>query len=205
MDTGLRPRQLRRVETRLQQRLRSADALQGAHDMQCERHEPGVVGVRQGVLRLGPNELIGIELRRVDRKPMNLQAWVSAQDALDVMPSMDLPAIPQEHDWPAEVTQQLPEKGDDLGASDVAGMEIKVQPEPVATGRHGERRNDRDLVTAVAVPKLRRTTDGGPGLADIRDEQESTFIEERQMGAPARGVFLSGATRPASTAQSPLH
>src|SRR5437867_2156316 len=81
---------------------------------------------------------------------INLQAWVSAQEALDVMPSMDLPAIPQEHDWPAEVTQQLPEKGDDLGASDVAGMEIKVQPEPVASGRHGERRNDRDLVTAVA-------------------------------------------------------
>ena len=38
---------------------------------------------------------------------MNLQAWVSEQEALDVMPSMDLPAIPQEHDWPAEVTQQF--------------------------------------------------------------------------------------------------
>jgi hypothetical protein len=37
------------------------------------------------------------------------------------------------------MTEQFAEKRDDLGASDVAHVEIEVQPEVAATGSHRER------------------------------------------------------------------
>jgi hypothetical protein len=40
------------VEARAKQRLRPTDALQGSHDVQCERNEPVVIRVRQLAFRL---------------------------------------------------------------------------------------------------------------------------------------------------------
>ena len=94
------------------------------------------------------------------------------------------------------MTEQLTQKCDDLSARDVAHTEIEVQAETTAPRRHGERRDDGDLVASVAVPKERGVPDRRPGLADVGDEEEAAFIDERQMSATARGAFLSGAIRP---------
>ena len=65
---------------------------------------------------------------------------------------MNLPAIPQQDEWSPQVAEQLAEERDDLGTGDVAHVEIEVQPEPVATRGHGERRDDGDLVRYGVCP-----------------------------------------------------
>ena len=171
--------------------------------MQREWDEPIVIDVRQLALCLRPDELIGIELRRVAWKAVDLDPATALEKCSDVPTPMNLAAIPQQEDLTSEVTEQLAKKHDDLGAGDVAHMEIEIQPEAVATRRHGERRDNGHAIMAVAVPKVRRVPDGRPSLANVGDEQEAALIEEREMGASARGVFLTGAIHPASTERYP--
>src|SRR5262245_48901526 len=101
-------------------------------------------------------------------------------------------AIPEQHDRAAQVTEQVPEKRDDLSPRDVAQVQVEVQPEAVTARGHGERRDDGDSVMPIAMSKTRSLPDGRPGFADVGDEQESALIEEREMRASACGVFLTG-------------
>src|SRR5262249_13614675 len=115
---GLRPWQVGRVEARAKQALRSADPLQGANNVQRERYDPVVVAVRQLAFRLRPDELIGIEFRRVAREAVGLHPGMVAEKSLDVPTPMDFPAVPQQDNLSSEMTEQLAEKRDDLGARD---------------------------------------------------------------------------------------
>jgi hypothetical protein len=189
--TGLRPREIGRVEARLKQSLRSADALKGSHDMQREGDEAAVIEVRQLTLGLRPDELVRIEFRRITWEPVHVQPGMAAEEDLDVPPPMDFPAIPQQHEWSSEMPKQLPKERDDFGPRDVAHVEVEVQAEAAAPRGHRERRNDGDFVPSVAMPELRRATDGRPGFANIGDEQEAALIDEHEMRAASSGVFLS--------------
>jgi hypothetical protein len=88
-----------------------------------------VVRVRQITFRLGPDEFIGIEFGRVARKAVCLHAGMAAEKDLDVPTPMNPPAVPQQDDLASEMREQLAEERDDLGARDVAHVEIEVQPE----------------------------------------------------------------------------
>ena len=200
---GSRPREIGRFDARAEQSLGSADALKGAHDVQRQRDEPFVIDIGQFALGLRPDELIRIELRRIAGKAMRLHPGMAAEKGLNVSTPMDSPAVPQQDDLSSEMTEQLTEKRDDLGARDVPHVEVKVQPEAPAPRGHGEGRDNGHSVPAVAMPKARRVPHGRPGLADVGDEQEAALIEECEMGASARGVFLSGAIHPASTGRWP--
>jgi hypothetical protein len=51
------------------------------------------------------------------------------------------------------------------------------------------------------MPKVRRVPDGRPSLAHVGNQQEAAFVDQDEMGTSVRGVFLTGAIRPASTAR----
>jgi hypothetical protein len=203
--TGLRPRKFGRVEARAEQSLGSADALEGSHDVQRERDEPIVVDVGQLALGLRPDKLIRIELRRVARKAVYIQAGMSLEKDPHVPTPMNLPAIPEQDEGSPQMAEQLPEERDDFGTCDVAHVEIKVQPEAVATRGHGQGRDDGDLLTPITMPKVRSVPDGRPGLAHVGNQEKPAFVEECEMGAAARGVFLTAAIHSASTGQWPPH
>jgi hypothetical protein len=173
--------------------------------VQRERDEAVVIAVGQLSFGLCPDELIGIELRRVTRKAVHFQPGMSLEKDLNVPTPMNLPAIPEQNERSPKMVEQLAEERDDLSTGDVAHVEIEVQTQTAATRGHGERRDDGDFVPSVAMPEMRRAADGRPGLANIGDEQEAALIEKREMCAPPRGVFLSAAIRPASTEQWLLH
>lgn len=84
------------METRAKQHLRSADELKGAHNVQRERDEPVVIEVRQLALGLAPNELIGIEFRRVEwgRTPPRVRSTLRVTAAMLVHGNMT-PAMPR--------------------------------------------------------------------------------------------------------------
>jgi hypothetical protein len=84
-----------------------ANALKRPHDVQREGHDTVVVRVCQITFRLGPDELIRIKFRRVAGEAMDLHAGILLEKYLDVVMSMDLSAIPQQHDRSAQVTEQV--------------------------------------------------------------------------------------------------
>lgn len=191
------------MEARLEERLGSADALKGSQDVQRERAEPIVIDVGQLALSLRPDELIRIEFRRVARKAVYIHAGMSLEKGPHVPTPMNLPAIPQQDEWSTQMAEQLAEERDDFGTGDVAHVEIKVQPEAVASRGHGQGRDDRDLLMPITMPKGRSVPDGRPGLAHVGNWKKSAFVEEREMRAPARGVFLTWAIRSASIGRWP--
>lgn len=81
------------MEARAEQRLGSADALKGSHDVQRERAEPIVIDVGQLALGLRPDELIRIEFRRVARKAVHIDARMSLEKGPHVQTPMNLPRL----------------------------------------------------------------------------------------------------------------
>jgi hypothetical protein len=98
--------------------------------------------------------------------------------------------------------QEMTQEAHDLRPRNVLPVELHVQSQPVSARRHGNARDGRDLVAPVAMAELRRAAHGRPGLADVRDEEKSAFVEEDEMGPTSGGVFLYGATCAASSARS---
>ena len=90
----------------------------------------------------------------------------------------------------------------DLHARKITRMELHVESQSFALGRHDQGAEGIDLPLLVAHrtdwgPSLR-----GPGALEIGDEQKATFVQENQMGSALGGLFLYGATRSASNARS---
>jgi hypothetical protein len=170
-----------------------ADTLKGSHDVQRERDEPIVIDIGQLALGLRPDELIRVELWRVPGKAVHVDAGMSLEKGPHVPTPMNLPAIPQQDEWSPQVAEQLAEERDDLGTGDVAHVEIEVQPEPVATRGHGERRDDGDLVTPITMPQVRSVSDGRPSLAHVWESGEGRFRRGMRDGRPgARRFFNRG-------------
>jgi hypothetical protein len=94
------------VKARAKQGLRPADPLKGSYDVQRERDESVVIDVRQLAFGLRPDELIGIELRRVARKAVRLHPGMAAEKSLDVATPMNVPAVPQQDDRAAKILVQ---------------------------------------------------------------------------------------------------
>src|SRR5262249_53559350 len=107
--------QIGHPEARAEQNFGSADALKGSHDVPRKRHDTFVVRVCQITFRQGPDEFVGIAFGRVAGEAMGRHVGRPLEKYLDVVMSMDLSAIPEQYDRAAQVTEEVPEKRDDLG------------------------------------------------------------------------------------------
>jgi hypothetical protein len=80
-------------------------------------------------------------------------------------------------------------------------MELNGKGQALTLGRH------RQGIKSVAAPLFVPHRAGGglslgsPGTFKVRNEQEAPFVQENQVRPEAGGLFLSGATRPASRVQ----
>ena len=124
---------------------------------------------------------------------------MSHEKRLDLAPAVDRPAIPEQVDRPAEVAQEVTEEGLNIEAGEIVGPTPEVEGHSPSPRRHRQAATDRQPVVPVAVADARCLSLGRPGAVDIRDQQEPALIDEHEVRAPARGVFLSGAIPPAST------
>lgn len=89
-----------------------------------------------------------------------------------------------------KVPKQMTQKVADLGLPDVLAMKLGIQSEPTTprADRHGG--NGRDPVVLVDIADQRRLATRRPGAADRRNQQESGFVEESEMGAQPGRFFL---------------
>jgi hypothetical protein len=101
---------------------------------------------------------------------------MAAEKSLDVPTPMNFPSVPQRDNRSSQMTEKLAEKRDDLGARDVVHVEIEVQPETTAPRGHGQRRDDGDPATSVAMPQVRRVAEGRRGLTNVRSCHTDTTI-----------------------------
>ena len=84
-----------------------------------------------------------------------------------------------------------PQEGDHPFAVDIVPMALKIQPDPLAQRRYGNRGDNRDFGSPVTMPKDRRPADRDPGLSHVGDEHEPAFVEEDEMSTQAPGVFFT--------------
>lgn len=164
-----------------------------------QRVEDGVHQSRQiaaltvGELLLGqlPDSLVRIELRRVRWEALQMEAPGLGTELADQQATMGIAAVPKNEDMAVEVSEQLSQEVARLQLSDVVGVELKVEVEPLADGRNRDPRDGRDAVTPIEVMDRRRHADGSPGGGDGRCQLESRFIDEDEVGSQPLGVFFT--------------
>jgi hypothetical protein len=109
---------------------------------------------------------------------------------------MGLPS--QSNNRSAQV-EEVTQEADDLHPSDVGGMEAKVKSKPLARWGDRDGGDGRNPLPCVAVSKDRGMADRRPGLAHVRDEEESAFVEEYEVGPKSLGFFLTSVTDASSS------
>ena len=173
--------------------LRSPESAKRA--VQRVRELADVLGGAVGQLLLGvrPHKLVRVELGRVRGEAVDVEPGAALKELAHDPALVDRASVPEEDHLAAQVPQEVPEKPDDLHARDVGGVEVDIQPQAAIGRGHREGRDGGDPVAPVAVAREGSEAAGRPGLAEVRDEQEPAFVEEREMGATSSGVFLYGA------------
>lgn len=152
-----------------------------------------VVGPTVGEFALGerPDALVGVEFRRVGGKVFDTQAAVAPEERPERLSLVSAGVVQQDDARPAQVAQQLAEKGADFQLTDVFQAKMIVESEALASGADGDCRDDRDLVAPVAMAVDRCAPPRRPGLEQVWDQEESGFVDEDEMGAQPCGVFFT--------------
>ena len=142
-------------------------------------------------LEMRPDPFIGVQFRRVPRKPLEMETGTPSRQGLHLGSLVNAAAVQEDDDMAAEVPQEGAQKDRDLDGADVlAGMQMQIEADPAARRTDGHGRNRRDFVALVAVPDDRGLAPGRPRPPDVRDQQKPAFVGERQVGLQALRVFF---------------
>jgi len=126
-----------------------------------------------------PNSFIGVQLRSIGRKALDLQAGMFVQKLLQGQSLMGGRIVEQDDHRAAQMAQQLAEKHAYFLLPDVVEVKLIVQAQALSSGTHGDSRNDRDLIAAsLAVIVNRSTALGGPGPGYVRDQEKARLVGE---------------------------
>jgi len=150
--------------------------------------------IGQRVFGFGPHKLIGIDLWGIGWKSVYMEPLVLANELFDDEAPVDRAAIPEQHNRSAQVAQKVVQEADDLHPRNVGAMETEVKSKPLAQWGDRDCGDGRNPLPRVAVSDNRGMADRRPGLAHVRDEEESAFVEEYEMGPKSLGFFLTRAT-----------
>ena len=150
--------------------------------------------IGQGVFGFGPHKLIGIKFWGIGWKPMHMESRVLANEFLNDEAPVDRAAIPEQHNRSTQVAQKVMQEADDFHSRNIGAVETEVKSKPLARWGDGDCGDSRNSLPRVAVSKDRGMADRRPSLAHVRNEEESAFVEEYEMGPKSLGFFLTRAT-----------
>ena len=155
----------------------SAQALECRHEL----IEVVRTAVRQSCLAVVPDALVGVEVWRIGRESLDVQAGMGVDEGLDLLAGMNAAAIPEQHDRPRNLPKEVAQEEHDLGLRDVLPVQVEVETDALPSEAYGDRRNRGDSVVSVAVPDDRRLAPRRPSAPDVRDQQEAAFVQEGQV------------------------
>lgn len=138
-----------------------------------------------------PDPLVGIELRRIRREALQMEALGAGTELPHEQTTMKTHPVPKHEDVAAEVPEQLAQEVPCLQLPDILGVELKVEVQAAPGGRHRDSRDRRDTVPSIAVMNGRCLADGRPGGGDGRCQLESRFVDEDEVGTQPLGVFFT--------------
>ena len=138
-------------------------------------HHGEVVGAAVGETPFGggPDGLVGVELRSVGRKQLEMEPREPAADFSDPFSLVDAGVVPDHDDGPAEMAQQVPEKIAHLVVPDILRVALEVQADTPAAGSNGDSRDHRDAIMPVAMTDEGRLPARRPGLSNRGDQEEA--------------------------------
>jgi len=91
----------------------------------------------------------------------------------------------------AQVSQQLAQEFAHLDLTDVVAMKPVVQAQVLVNRAYRYSGDDRDLVPLVPVPNDRRLTPRRPSPQHSRDQEETGFVDEDEVGTQPVGFFFT--------------
>lgn len=140
---------------------------------------------------MGPEVFDRIEFRGIRWYGDEFQPRVVSQNSPDVGTAVAGPAIPDDDDPTAEMTQKLPEKRGDAGPVERSvGNRAKVEAESTTPGRQAEGGNDGHLLSVSTTDqKLWCLALRGQSAANQRAQEQATFVEESNGGSLAARPF----------------
>ncbi len=111
-------------------------------------HHGEVVGATVGEtpLGVGPDGFIGVELRGVGRKALEVEPREAAAEFPNGFAFVNAGVIPDHSDVPAELAQQVPEEFADLAVPNVCGVALEVQADVPTPGCKGDARDHGDAI-----------------------------------------------------------
>ena len=168
-----------------------SNGLEGFDQDDHQLREVMSLAIRESLLRQLPDSLIGVELRCVGRKALQVNPLGASAKLAYELASMGITTVPQDEDVARELPEQLSQEVAGLELSDVLGMELKVKVEALAAGRNRDPRDDRDPVAPIDVMNRGRLAHGSPGGGDRGGQLKARLVGEDEVGAQPFGVFFT--------------
>lgn len=150
--------------------------------------------VGEGPFQVIPYALIRIQFRGIGREELQMQTRKPMTEVTQRLALVNPAVVQQGNDMASQVPQQCTQECAHLFLLDVLVVKETIQAEAAARGADRHTGNGGDLVVPVTVAENRGLAARRPRFANVRDQQESRFVDKDEMGAQPRGVFLSEAT-----------
>lgn len=158
------------------------------------------------VFKIGPNELIGIELRGIRRKMVGTDALMACKESLNFRRPVNHASVPQEHKTFAKMSKQMLKETHNFSVADVTSrMKTDIKLDTPSFGRDTDGRNSRNLRPMASTVQYGGLSFGRPTLTDIRDQREATLVKKDERDALSFSVFLYAATHSASSVSPLFH
>ncbi len=128
-------------------------------------------------LEVPPNPLLGIDLWRVagEALQVNPRSRTLAEELLDCLAAVDRRTIPDDQQLARDVTQQMLQEANDLGAPDRRLVDLEVE---LLVQTHGP--DHREMIMAERVVQNRRLAHRSVSTHHRGQQVKATLIDEEQ-------------------------
>jgi len=146
--------------------------------------------IGHGLLGLVPDSFVRVQLGCVPGKVLQVQTRVLSTELPNVVTLVDSAIVPEDNDWPRQMSREMPEEVADLRVPNVRLMHLVVKPHSVLPWADRKAGNDRHLVMLVPVIERGRPAAGSPGSTHGAGQHEARFVNEDEVGPQLFGPFF---------------
>jgi hypothetical protein len=161
--------------------------------------------VRQrAVLGLIPNILHRIKVRRVRRKPFDLEPSRAAFEQSLCGGTMSRQAVPHQNDGSMQMLMDLAHEPNEIRSPRVVIQQFIVHSQPQRPGSASDGGDRRDAIASIPSSLQGRMADRCPHPPPQRLQKIPAFVEKNQASLPVEALFLVAAKFRDATGQCPL-
>ena len=160
--------------------------------------------VGQCTARLIPDILSRVKLGSIGREALLMDSWMLKKKPFDLLSAMDRSPIPQQAHRPSYMFEQILQKRAHIQPVEIPTPKPKIKRQPFSLWGNRQGAQSRNPIPFIMMVEQRGLPLGRPGPGNVRNEQETGFIQKDQMGPTSFGLFLYAASDTASNVQSRL-